>query len=190
MAALKATAIFTLQSLKDWVKVPEAETQHDDVLGDVGNFVTDEIERLTDRIYVSRLTTQIFNGDGCTARKELWHYPVQTVSSFLIDGVVVPGTDYVVDLPYGVLWLKNRVFTYGTQNVSVTYTAGYALVDVPSDASQVAREMAKIVYDQWNSNVIAMNQISIGPATAIVRPDWPLHVKQALEALRREVRVI
>jgi uncharacterized phiE125 gp8 family phage protein len=184
--ALSPYAPFTMEQLRRWLRV--SDTSFDATLEEIGNAVTDEIERLTNRLYVQRTVSEIRDGDG-GRRLELRRYPVSAVTSFTVDDAAVAAADYDLDKEGGVIWLLNgKRLTRGERNVKVTYTAGYVLADVPAEVTRVAREMAKVIWDEWQAGVISAASVNVGPASYVVRPGWPYHVMAALEGLRREVR--
>ena len=92
-------------------------------------------------------TAELYDGDG-TQALALRYGPVISVSSLLVNGEAVParatvdGTGYTIDR--GTLRLWGYWLTRGTQNVSVTYVAGYATV--PADLEQAVIEHVALRY--------------------------------------------
>ena len=90
---------------------------------------TDAVERDLDLVLVKRTITETHNGNGRPSiilRKS----PVISVSSVVENGVTLTsGTDYVARLSSGIIYrggqLTRSYFTYGIENVAVTYVAGY-----------------------------------------------------------------
>ena len=91
--------------------------------------------------------TEVYDGDGGTVLV-LRRWPVASVASVSVNGEAVTARATVTDSGYvldgSVLRLVGSVFYCGTQNVSVTYTAGYATV--PADLEQAVIEHAAMKY--------------------------------------------
>lgn len=183
---LVATAPFTMEELRAWLRVSDAS--QDALLEIIGNSATETLERLTGRIFVERTITERRSGDG-TTRLELTAYPVSTVSSVTEDGIAVAASSYRLDGPAGVLWRLNGVWIRGEGNVDVVYTAGWPLASVPGDVKRVALEMAKVIWDEWGGQAASVTSLAIGPASLTIRQAWPHHVATAIDALRRDSRV-
>lgn len=113
--------------------------------------VSAEIESMAGRPLVTRgPVAVVFDGDGTS---DLWLpdagpgalvSPPFAVSAVKVDGSAIPprdsatGSGWVVD-SFGRVRLSGSVFTYGVQNVEVTYSTGYAdLDDLPEDIIQAA----------------------------------------------------
>jgi hypothetical protein len=70
-------------------------------------------------------------------------YPIISVASVSIGGSVIPASSYVVKKEF--ITLKDGAkFPAGTQNVSITYTAGYA--SIPGILKQACQYATKAVY--------------------------------------------
>lgn len=86
----------------------------------------------------SQAYTETYDGSG-TNRLTLINFPVTAVSAVTIDGISIPAALNTYDYGFGfdaysVHLTNNLIFTRGKQNVSVTYTAGYA--SIPEDIEQ------------------------------------------------------
>lgn len=186
MAVFSSRSLWTdLAVLKTWVKLRVPDVEHNDVLVDLANEVSEELEDLAGRVFRQRTVNEILDGDG-TALIVLAKYPVGAPTVFTIDGVAVPAEDYVLDAATGLIRLPQRTLTPGMGNVCLTYPAGYLLTDIPARVLGVAKEMLKIKYDRWNQNAISLSSLSMGPATLNVRQGWPWDIQQAIDDLRRD----
>lgn len=85
--------------------------------------------------------TQYLSGDNSTIIR-LKKSPIIAVSSLTIDSVAVASADMYVG-SYFVQLLNGSVFTYGTRNVIVTYTAGGG--DISTDIRMSAAQMVVAV---------------------------------------------
>lgn len=93
--------------------------------------------------------------------------PVATVSSVVVNGGTV--TDWKLSdsgmlfrgtASYGYPW--RPCWPLGRQNVSVTYTHGYASLQVPSDVCEVALELAMRMVAQGVAQSETVGDVSIG----------------------------
>lgn len=188
--ALASTCLFAaVNDVKPWVKIANAETAHDAILERLANAITEDIEERTGRIFVSRtFTSERSNGTGgrlIVAR----YYPITAVSILEVDGAEVESNDYTLDAEAGHFWLKNDAsVAVGVQNVRLTYTAGWTRSEVPARVIQLALEMIKLRYVEWTSDAIAASSINVGASSMVIKPGWPYHVREAIDALRTEVR--
>lgn len=96
--------------------------------------------------------TDVLNGIG-SQRVQFANYPVTAVSSLTIDGQVIPAapsprtsfwTGYVFDTTQ--IMVSGFCFTRGWQNISIAYTAGYAVT--PTDIEQAVLEIIDLRYKQ------------------------------------------
>src|SRR5213075_2833011 len=94
--------------------------------------------------------------------------PITAVASLTIDGVAIAAIDYFIHADAGKIELRTRSFSVGIGNVVVTLTAGYTVV--PGHIVAAALDLAKAHYDEWQNGAVSLSQITVGPATAIIRP--------------------
>jgi hypothetical protein len=90
--------------------------------------------------------TEVLSGDD-TDRLALQAWPLASVASVSIDGLVLDSDEYAVDHDTGILWRvsdldygwdgtttgRRVMWPRGHQNISVTYTGGYLEADMPAD---------------------------------------------------------
>lgn len=192
--ALSSTCVFaSLAEVKPWLRLVATDAQDDTILEGLCNSVTEEIEAWTHRVFVTRAITQVFDSAGAS-QFVLRGYPVTTnpLTAFTIDGTAVDTAAYTLDTAGGIVTLTGgaRTSQTGHDNVSVTYTAGYARASLPQRVVQLACEMVAFRYQDWAAGATAAQQVQYMPGgqTYTPRSSWPYHVKDALNALRVEVR--
>jgi len=198
--ALAATCLWdSLDDVKPWLKLPLTTVEHDAVLEHLANAVTEALEAATGRIFVSRSITEIWSGESLTqglsasgvrvgTRLPLRGYPGVVVSSFTVDDVAVPASDYVLAANTGVIRFVSRVITCDLGNLVITYTAGYARASLPARVTQIGLEMLRHRYQDWAANADHVSTLTLGGQQYIPQSTWPYHVKDTLDALRVEYR--
>lgn len=187
--ALSATCLWaSLDDLKPWLNFSAADVQHDAMLEVRANAVTEEIERETGRIYVSRSVAETLDGPGHAL---LWlrGYPVTAIGSLTVDGVAVSSDDYVLDADGGCLKRKSGNWAKGIGNVAITYTAGYARAALPASVLTLGVELLRARYLAWSSNGDAFQSVQMGGTTLTPLVDW-VSIRKQLDALRHEHRVV
>lgn len=137
-------SLSTLSNVKAWLS--ETGTANDALLSRLLDAASAYLETLLNRQLLQTQYTHTTNGSGHT-RMSLPHTPVTSVSSATIDDVSIPlsvngKTGYLYS--NSMLYLVNLVLTPGVQNVSVVYTAGYAVV--PRDLEQACIELVGLRY--------------------------------------------
>lgn len=148
-------AFTDVPSVKAYLRIPITNTGDDGLLRSLVDGANAAVARSLLRNVLSATYTEVRNGTG-TRTLVLKNFPVSAVTSvtikqpFLQVGapppavVLVQGVDYTFT-QYS-LKLYSGVWTPGVANVSVTYTAGYALI--PGDLAHAAAKVAAIRYNE------------------------------------------
>lgn len=186
--ALSATCLWaSLDELKPHVRLGPIDVQHDTLLMARANEVTEEIERETGRVFVSRAITETLDGTG-TSYLTLRGYPVTALTTFTLDGVAVSTDDYVLDADAGWLKRKSGVWTKGVGNYAVSYTAGYARASLPASVVMLGIDLLRAKYLPWVSGADVFQSLQAGPASVQAMTDWT-SIRNRLRTLRYEYRV-
>jgi hypothetical protein len=137
----------TLANAKQWLNV---QTASDDALiTRLISAASDYIQTWLNRVFAIAAYTEGRNGydtDGMAVK----NYPITTVTSVLVDGISIPAatgaTDsgYVVNEPRTMIYLRGYRFTRGRMNVTLNYSAGFALV--PNEIEQACIELVGLRY--------------------------------------------
>jgi hypothetical protein len=184
--AMNALALFTLDQFKTWLKLPATDDTIDGVLEPIGNGSSDYCEQRIGQLFKSRSYTITRNGDGRSKLLRLPR-PIQSVTSITMDGVLLDPTSYVFDADKGMVQLKTSVFAVGVANVVIALVAGYASADLPGHVVVAALDLAKSHYEEWLNGAISLSSISIGPASAVIKPGLNPRIEKFLDA-QRDVR--
>lgn len=201
--ATQATTIWSLATVKTFLNV--TDTTQDQILTWIADGVSRLLEREGRQLFVTRTLTQRFDG---RAQRVLFlpEYPVVSVASVQVKyyaydvwTAILP-TDYDVDGSTGRVFLKQWWFPRGFQAIQIVYDAGYGIQDSgfpaasdsngvrlhegKADVYELGLEMVKYVY-QLKANGAMTANVTLGPASFIVRPAWPMHVQMQLANLPR-----
>ena len=201
VAEVADTALWSLDTAKAYLKT--TPTANDTIYEQIINGVSALLERETRRVYVQRTIAEVRDGDG-TDRLWLWQFPVVSITSITVlrnptDSTpeTIAAADYRFSVGTGRVEAHGDWFTKGMANVTVTYDAGYATQDGATftqtpDAEQVwnaafllGLELIKLIAHETLGGATAASQVQIGPASFIVKPDWPKHLRLGLDNLRR-----
>lgn len=198
--ALASTCLWaSLSDVKPWLRLAPSDVDHDVVLEQLANSVTEELEAMAHRVFVSRAISETFDSrervgnvmGGAVLRFVLRGYPVTTapLTTFTIDGVAVDADDYVLDAAAGdVRLLTTYSSETGIGDVVVGYTAGFSRATLPARVAQLGAEMLAFRYQDWSAGANAVQSLRLGGSEYIPRSSWPYHIKDAIDALRVEVR--
>lgn len=185
--ALSSTCLWaSVDEIKPWLSQVPSDVGHDAMLTVRANAVTEEIERETGRIFVSRSITETLDGSGHKLLS-LRGYPNVVISSFTRDGVAVDAADYLLDAA-GLLTRKSGVWTVGVGNYAITYTAGYARANLPASVLTLGVELLRLRYLPWAINADVYQSIQMGGSSMAPSVDW-VSVRKQIDALRYEYRV-
>lgn len=186
--ALSSTCLWaTLSDLKPWLSFASTDVAHDTMLEVRANAVTEDIERETGRVFVSRSITQTLNGTG-HALLYLRGYPNVVIASFTCDGVAVDAADYVLDADAGILTRKSGVWTAGVGNYAITYTAGYARASLPASVLILGADILRSRYLSWTAGTDAFASVQMGGTTMQPLPGGE-GITARINALQYEYRM-
>ncbi len=145
--------------------------------------VTDFIKRYCNREFTKSNYDEYYDGNG-TGCLFLPNYPVVSVASLEIDGIIKASTDYAIYADAGMVRLKNEKFTDGVLNVHVTYTAGYATV--PKDLEQACTEVVAMKYYSRGTEKFGVTARSFGEGgTVSYASTLPAEIKDVLDLFKR-----
>lgn len=156
-----AVRLTSVDELKDFLRIPAAETGQDARLAVVIEDVSSECEAFTARTF----TKQGYSNEphfGGRSSVVLNNYPVDSAASFQVKSfdswgslTIVDPSDYIVDYNLGIVrLLGGLIFGTGANGAQVSYTAGYVSVgastaqklDVPGAVSRAARILCAAMY--------------------------------------------
>lgn len=193
--ATKSTTLWTLPQLRTHVGITDAadETQ-DALLTQVGDGVSEFIEKWTRRKFVTRTKTEVRSGTGLRTLY-LLDFPVVSFTSLTILRSPTDATPetvstdyYVVDLVTGKVWLHSDRLTTGVANVTAVYSTGYGTqgsTNIPQDIFFMGLELVNLVYTEKSQGAITASAIQIGAHSIQINPSWPKQIKSTLDNWRR-----
>ena len=115
-------------------------------------------------------------------------WPITAVSTLMIDGVVIPAQStwggYGYRFSDRAITLDCLRFTRGVDNVSITFTAGYA--SVPADLAQACVELVALHYREKDRFGLASKGLA-GETTAFITKAMPESVKAVLNQYARVI---
>lgn len=157
--SLAAWALLTLQDAKEHLSVTGNE--FDPVIEGMIESATLACETECDRMLASRSFTEVYDGTACASLR-LRQYPVTAVTS--VSFQTWPSTAETQDLSAHGLYIvqpiqdtiafRDLYFPWGSQNVTVVYTAG--MTSVPKavkDACRIALKALWDVRDKQNAGI-------------------------------------
>ena len=131
--------------------------------------------------------TDTRSGNGRQALT-LWNTPIIAVSALTVDGNTVPAAPAPAIKNYGfsfdgdTIYLRGYLFGKGQMNVTIQYTAGYAVV--PVDLAQACIEL--VVYRYRERERIGMaSKAMAGETTAYTVADFPKSTVAIMNNYRR-----
>jgi uncharacterized phiE125 gp8 family phage protein len=194
---MAAGDLTTLANAKSWLTIPD--TNNDVLLVRLISAASAFLINWLNRdIMQATYTAEKYNGNGKTAM-HLRNWPIQSVSSLLVNGVVVQASPdglsngYVFDEKFIYLLGANvnsfppGTFGKGIMNISVTYVAGYATV--PLDIEQACIELVSLKFKERGRIGIQSQQVP-GQASMTYSPrDLGKDTKEMLQNYRAVVPI-
>lgn len=202
---MAAGDLCTLSDVKAWANIQT--TANDAVLTRLITAASQAIKTWLARPLLQDTYTQKYDGTGIN-RLTLRNFPITAVSSLAVDGLTVPpapapnvGFGYMFD-EFGLylvggdnhwstvpqtpnIW-AGSYFPRGSQNVTVTYTAGYA--SVPVDVTQACIELVAFKYQQRNHVGVSSRTLTAGGESVVYQQAFmPPEVKALLDVYRKVV---
>lgn len=174
----KTTTLFSLPAVKAWLNITGVDNSQDAVLVTMADAASEEIEQETSVTFVTRAKTLTFSGNGKTARA-LAARPIQSITSFTMDGTVVDPTTYGFDVETGILYFLQSPqqgygpgFNCGVMNCVAVVQAGYDIQDGPSlprDVTRAGLDLTKAIYDELKTGTIAATSVNLGGTSLVLK---------------------
>lgn len=179
------TVLSTIDSVK--LKLGITGAASDALLQQYVTAACQTVESWLGRIIGSNTYTKVLNGNGHRSAF-LGQFPITAVSAVVVDGVSIPadpaatGYGYVFDEL--AIYLRGCAFSKGVQNISITYTAGYATI--PTDISESVDEIVILNYNR-RSHVDTSSKSLAGETVSYIQADMP---KSAMSRLNNYKLVV
>lgn len=190
--ATKATTLFSLAAVKSYLEIENDDADLNAVLTTIADGVSDRIERMTGRTFVTRSITEIFDARGRTFAF-LKTLPVASLTTVRIraslsDAWEDVSDDAVLDTEIGQVHLAEGQFYAGPMTAEFVYSAGYGAQDnaaLPSDAVQAALDYVTFVWKRKQAGLIMAGSSSIGGQSIMVVPEPPKDLRDTIMNLRK-----
>lgn len=141
---LNDNALTSLVAVKEYLKIDDTDTSKDALLEGLINAGSNIIENYCKRSFKEQTyTDEEYDGTG-TKNLPLNNFPVSTITSIKIDGVLIDVTEYKTRLSSGIVVRLDSTWPEGIMNIKVSYTAGYA--SVPPDIELAAKHLVMFFY--------------------------------------------
>ena len=175
----------SLANVKQWLNINN--TNDDALLTRLVTAASQYIQTWLNRQIASQSYTDIKDGNGKT-KIFFNQYPVTAVTNLVIDTVTIPPSPDGIQPGYTfdarMLYLIGYATCIAQQNVSVTYTAGYATT--PPEIEQACIELCAFRYRERDR--IGQSSVSAaGETTAYTITDMPKSVATILSNYKRVI---
>ena len=176
----------TLANVKSWLNI-QSNTD-DALLSRMITSVSTYIQSWLNRSFSVASYTDTSNGNGVSSQLVLRNYPIVSVSSLTINGIIIPFSPDGIKPGYQydgkAIYLIGYIFQRGMRNIVVNYSAGYA--SVPAEIEQAVIELLSLRYRERSR--IGENSKSIGGETVSYNiKDFPEGVKTILNNYKRVI---
>jgi uncharacterized phiE125 gp8 family phage protein len=192
MALDTTNALVSLADAKAFLKI--TSSAEDSVIENFINRASSFANSYTQRLLLLRSNSEGYSGDN-TDTLILKNYPITSIVDIRIDdgsGDVPPSVssdDYTMDTKGGIVKFLNGVFApKGFLNISVTYTAGYALASVPATIQEaVLLYIASAYRSQYLGQRFGVTSEHVGDRTLTYSNDEIMNqIKGLLNPYRSE----
>ena len=189
---LDTYALTTLERARQQLKVPTAtvDVELDDIITRFINTATFNIEKWTDRKFLTRSHTEYKDGRR-NNRILLKQWPVTAITSVyddpaseFTDGLIDAG-DYAIDDAVGVVLLNGRQFINGTRNVRVVYTAGYTDTTEIADLEDACLQLVTFYFDKRNDETVQVETKNKNNETTRYLQQIPKYIRDMIEPYKR-----
>lgn len=160
-----SSALVELEDVKTWLDVKSSDK--DNWIQQLINRVSADCAGYCGRTFISKTYTNAeFDGNGQSVLV-LPQYPVTAVSALKasINGTALTQgreNDYVFDQDSGIVTLIGQTFSNEKRGVTITYTAGYTLANVPQDLKQSVLEAIAFRYQVMDKKRVGVTSQEAG----------------------------
>lgn len=190
MALDTAIALISLADAKTQLEI--SGSGDDTILNDLINGVSSMCNTYCGRHLLQKTHTEYYNGNGFD-EIILLNFPIISVTSlynadndrnFNSSTQVDVSANVLVKSKSGILqlWNNEGIFTKGTANIKVVYSAGYALSSVPYDIQLAVRKWVAQQYKKYQSKRYEVQSETVGENTkTYIDREIPLEVQSVLD---------
>jgi hypothetical protein len=185
-----SNALITLENIRDYLHLPDAQVTNDQLLCDLIDGVSEHFNSYLDRVLVSATYTDALI-DG-TGSKFLYvpNYPVTTITSItetdcMEISTLVASTAYSIDGDSPWIVRDHGFWPYGIKNIKITYVAGYSTI--PHDVQMACTKQVAYEFKQSNQGLLGVSAVTYpdGSINKIAVGEFLEDVKAVLGRYRR-----
>jgi hypothetical protein len=193
LMSLQANALLTLNELKGFLTIDEAEAEYDSNLEDLINHISDLFDCYTKRTLKSATHTEYLDGRGDDTL-HITHPPInETTSSVFVyidmenlfgEETKVASTDFRVYPEIGKIVLINNTFPEWSRVAKIVYYGGY--ITIPGDIRIAAKETCAFFRKRALHGLIGVSSVSDQQGSVnVYETELPNTVKGILGRYRR-----
>jgi uncharacterized phiE125 gp8 family phage protein len=176
------SALVELEEVKAWLDIKASDK--DNWFQQLINRVSADCAAYCDRTLISATYTDAeYDGTGSDTLV-LPHYPVSAITALKasINGAALTEgreEDFVFDSDTGIVTLIGGTFSKEKRGVTITYTAGYTLANVPQDLKQAVLEAIAFRYMEMDRKRVGVTSQEAGQQRSYYTTEpYPEHVRQ------------
>ena len=148
-------AFITTDEVKAELRIPDNDTEQDDLIAVLILAVLSLWDKITDRVWAPTAHTEYYNSRPGNDRLVLNNFPIAEGSLSIWDDpnwdfdsndLLTEDDDYKVDYTKGIIY-RDGPFYEGNQSIKVTYTAGYSDSAFPAAYKQALRRQVCYFYN-------------------------------------------
>lgn len=193
-------ALISLDTLKAYLSADVNDEFLDDTTTDnelelIINAASRYANRYTRVDLISREHTEYYDGDG-SATLYLDNFPVTSAVADIDlwvdtdreygDDDKIESGDIILYANTGKIVLEDTVFSRGAQSVKITYTAGYALADVPDDLGYAVKMICASMWKRKKDKLVNVTSVNAeGSSISFAEKDVPAMAKEILDGFAR-----
>lgn len=180
-----ASALATLAQVKEYIG-NSADNTDDALLTRLLDSSAELLERSCNRTFAATIYTETRDGNGQNFMV-FANRPITAVGSVSVDGQAVPQSTstasggWVLASPWKIALRGAYAFTEGVQNVTVTYTAGFATI--PADLTQACCLLTSLAYKERDRMGIDAKTVG-GENISFTKDDLPPSVLAVIHNYR------
>ena len=190
----KTTTLFSLAACRSYLEIKGVtSTGDDDLIVQIADGVSDRVEQMTSRKFVTQAVTE--KGDARGRDSYLLRYmPVASLTSVKTRSHVSEAwvaetlTDFELDGFTGRVYAKTGSFPSGPLTLEVVSSVGYGAQDsaaLPSSLVQAALEYVTFVYKRKKAGLVMAGNASAGGSSVSVVPEPPKDLRDTIMSFKK-----
>lgn len=169
-------SLVSLNDYKEFARISQSDPNEDEKLQRIADETEAEIKEFLNRDLETATYTEKYDGNG-ESRLVLRQFPITSITTLEIyDGLdsnnaevwdeQVQGTDYdrlVIDVDTISIYIDGTTFPSGTENIRITYVAGYASTAIPKEIERACKQLFTLNFnEQEGRRTIGLSAVGVG----------------------------